>query len=300
LHVRKACPATNSTNDEIVQAKHQRFVFSVDVEDWYHGIPIDPATWGNREKRLEAGLDKILECLTESNSCGTFFVLGDAAKKHPKAIQRIASAGHEIACHGNSHQLVYEQTAEAFEEDIRTSKEIIENVTGCAVLGYRAPYFSISKESLWALEVLEQTGFKYDSSISSVCTWRYGIEGAPSSPYKIKNSTLLEIPVSTIGIMGKQLNLGGAYFRILPFSTFHRALNASNAELPVYYIHPWEYDPKHPKVRFRWKAMITHYWNLSSTLPKTRRLLQDRNSVTMKHFLETINPDEIDEFDLGL
>jgi len=266
--------------------------FTVDLEDWYHGIPIPVESWSSREKRLEVGIRKILECLASNSHFSTFFVLGDAAVKHRQLIREIAQLGHEIACHGQNHQLVYELSPEQFEADARTSKSILEDIGETPVKGYRAPYFSITENSLWAFEILKKLGFEYDSSVSPVKTWRYGIDGAPAHPYIEKKTGMLEIPVSTLTLFSKQLNLGGAYFRILPIRNFLNYLRSgTDAENAVFYIHPWEYDPMHPIMRFSWKAMLTHYFNLGSTFPKTQKLLSLCESKTMIQLANTLKAD---------
>jgi len=270
----------------------KQLAFTVDLEDWYHGIPIPTESWKHRQKRLEIGVNHLLECLDGGVHKATFFVLGDAARKHPDLISKVASAGHEIACHGEMHQLVYEQTPTQFRNDIFRSKSFLEDLVGTAIKGYRAPYFSVTDHSLWAFEILRDLGFIYDSSVSPVKTWRYGIEGVPQTPYIEKKTGILEIPVSTLSAYSKNFNLGGAYFRILPFSQFDRHLMAmKNTSPSVFYIHPWEYDPQHPFTRFKWKAMITHYWNLSSTRPKTRKLLTKATSISMGSLAEALLKD---------
>lgn len=276
--------------------------FTVDLEDWYHGIPIPIESWAQREKRLHIGVEKLLSSLEVGEHKATFFVLGDAAKKHPGLIKNIDSAGHEIACHGQKHQLVYELSLEEFREDVKTSKNLLEDLTGKAVVGYRAPYFSITNKSLWAMEILRELGFNYDSSISPVKTWRYGIEGALPTPYFDKKTGILEIPVTTIQCFRKNFNFGGAYFRILPFSYFSNDLRTGSIEEnAVFYIHPWEYDPKHPLARFKWKAMATHYWNLGCTHRRTQKLLSIAKSQTMLGLFQELSQtkDQIPIVDLS-
>lgn len=265
-------------------------IFTVDLEDWYHGIPIPRETWSRHEKRLEIGVNHLLESLDKNGAAATFFILGDAAQKHSDLIKKVSIAGHEIACHGNLHQLVYEQSIETFRQDASDAKRCIEDIVQKPVKGYRAPYFSVTDKSLWAFDVIKELGFVYDSSVSTVKTWRYGISGAPKRPYLEKKTGILEIPVSTMRVMGKELNFGGAYFRIIPFTFFKKnmSLHPKNGDPSVFYIHPWEYDPQHPFIRFKYKAMITHYWNLRSTLPKTQKLLVNQPTFTMAEYAEKL------------
>jgi polysaccharide deacetylase family protein (PEP-CTERM system associated) len=257
-----------------------RHAFTVDVEDWYQGIPVDKAFKESAERRLESGLSILLELLSRTGTRGTFFLLGPVAAEHPELVKEIARGGHEVGCHGWSHDLLYEMSRERMREETRRARETIEAITGGAVTAYRAAYFSITRRSFWALEVLAELGFRYDSSIFPVHNWRYGIPDFEPRPQRIETPSgpILELPLSVRPIGRLRLPIsGGAYFRLYPYAltraNFHWAERAGRPA--VFYLHPWELDPDHPRVRFDWRARLTHYANLRSTKPKLERLLSE-------------------------
>jgi polysaccharide deacetylase family protein (PEP-CTERM system associated) len=253
--------------------------FTVDVEDWYHGIPVSDQVKSTAERRLGKGLAPILEALSNHGSRGTFFLLGPIAEEHPAWVKRIAAAGHEIGCHGWSHDLIYTMTRERFREETLRNKRVLEDLTGREVSAYRAAYFSITRESFWALEELAGLGFKYDSSIFPVKNWRYGIPDFKDAPQTIETpqGPIRELPISVREVLGRKIPVsGGAYFRIYPFSLtraniLHREASGRPA---VFYLHPWELDPEHPRLAFDWKARTTHYINLKSSAGKLKRLFE--------------------------
>jgi polysaccharide deacetylase family protein (PEP-CTERM system associated) len=264
-----------------------KHVFSVDVEDWYQGIEKPFASWSGYEKRLEYGLHLLLDLCTEHDVKGTFFTLGWVAERYKSLVGRIASDGHEIASHGYSHEKVYNLKPEEFREEIRRSKAALEDAGGQPVTAYRAPFFSITAASLWALPILAEEGYTTDSSISPVVTWRYGIEGAPRMPYEIDGLGLVEYPPSSFRWLGKWWNIGGAYFRLLPYSLTSLGIETLGkaGESAMFYIHPWEYDTAHPKVDMDWRAKITHYSRLQKSLPNTQRLFQEFGFTTLRNIL---------------
>lgn len=252
--------------------------FTVDVEDWYQGIPIAEETKRGAERRLQRGLEPLLDALAERGTKGTFFILGPVAEEHGPLVRRIAQEGHELGCHGWSHDLLYTMTPERMREETRRATRAIEDATGQRVSAYRAAYFSITKDSYWALGVLASLGFRYDSSIFPVRNWRYGIPGFLPRPQRIETESgpILEMPISIRRLLGRDLPAaGGAYFRIYPYALTRSNFRAAEeAGTPVvFYLHPWELDPGHPRVAFHWKPRLTHYVNLASTLPRLRRLL---------------------------
>ena len=257
-----------------------RHAFTVDVEDWYQGIPIGAESRASAERRLDRGMNVILDLLAKHGYRGTFFLLGPVAEEHPQLVGRIASAGHEVGCHGWSHDLLYQMTPERFREETRRAMDVISALTGKPVTAYRAAYFSITRESLWALDVLASLGFRYDSSIFPVKNWRYGIPDFDPRPGQVQTPSgpIMEFPLSIRTIFGRKLPAaGGAYFRIYPYALTRsniRALEADGKPV-VFYIHPWELDPDHPRVPFHWKARMTHYVNLHSTGPRLSRLMED-------------------------
>jgi polysaccharide deacetylase family protein (PEP-CTERM system associated) len=251
--------------------------FTIDLEDWYHGIEQPFESWDRFEDRIRIGTDKLLEILNETETCATFFVLGWIANKHPTLIRTIAESGHEIATHGYDHEKFYHIDRGRLRQTLDRAKKCTEDVSGQPVVGHRAPYFSLTGQSLWAIEVLQELGFLYDASIYPGLNWRYGIPNTPQQPYLLNDSTLIEYPVSMLSLWSRQLGIGGAYFRILPYSVTRNALMRLNQQrqFASFYIHPWELDPTHQVIGLRWKAMATHYFNLWSTAPRLKRLLHE-------------------------
>ena len=255
-----------------------KHAFSVDVEDWYQGIPISADSKMTAERRLDKGLDPLLDVLAAARVRGTFFILGPLVTLHRASIKRIADAGHEIGCHGWSHDLIYHMTPDRFEEETRQARDRIADVVGKPVIAYRAAYFSVTRRSLWALEVLARLGFRYDSSIFPIRNWRYGIDDFNRDPVRVDTPSgpIWEFPISVLERWGRTLSVsGGAYFRIYPYAlTKANFARCEKAGRPVnFYLHPWELDPYHPRVDFHWKPRFTHYVNLKSTKRKLERLL---------------------------
>lgn len=262
-------------------------VMSIDLEDWYHSLQPDPAHWCDYEDRIVAVTHRLLEIFDETASRVTFFVLGHVAERHPELIREIQDDGHEIASHGYAHGFVYRQSPEEFEADLQKSLTILKSIVLKPILGYRAPYFSITKDSLWALPVLSRLGFAYDSSIFPVINHRYGIPDAPRLPHRT-SSGIVEVPLSSYPL--RRFNVpcaGGAYFRILPYQISRRMLRgiAYRGEPIIFYLHPWEIDPQQPRIRLPIGLRLRHYWDLDGTTDKLRRLLRDFTFVSMKEFL---------------
>lgn len=272
--------------------------FTVDLEDWYQGLEIDMDDWHSFSPRVERGLAILLDLLEESDTRATFFVLGYQAERTPSLIADVVKRGHEIASHGWSHRFVYRMGRDAFREELRRSKAVLEGITGVAVEGYRAPFFSITKESLWALDVLVEEGFSYDSSIFPVANYRYGVPGARRTAGPVSTpsgTTLLEIPLSTLRAPGLSIPMsGGGYFRVYPYALTRamvRRLHRRQQPL-VFYVHPWEFDVEHPRIRMpRRVPQFTHYHNLASMLPKTRSLLRDFRFTTIREAYHDELPD---------
>jgi polysaccharide deacetylase family protein (PEP-CTERM system associated) len=257
---------------------------TVDVEDYFHvaalaqNIPRD--SWGSREPRVVGNTQRLLAIFEQFDVRGTFFVLGWVAERYPQLVRDIAARGHEIACHGFSHRLVYEQSPEEFREETLRSKNLLEDITGSAVLGYRAASYSIVRESLWALDILVDLGFVYDSSIFPVRHDRYGIPDAERSPHRLSapgGKVIVEWPLSTAQVFGFKLPVsGGGYFRLLPYWLTRWGLNSINrreARPFIFYLHPWEIDPAQPRVAATWLSRFRHYTNLGKCEERLRRLL---------------------------
>lgn len=257
-----------------------KHILTIDVEDWFHGIDSDVSNKLCPEPRLDYQMNILLELLLINDIKATFFWLGSVAQEYPQLLRKISQTGHEIGCQGWQHDFVYRKSNNVFREETSRSLDIITDIIGKQVISFRAPYFSITERSLWALEILTCLGFEYDSSIFPVRNWRYGIPGFGSELRKIKTSSgsIYEVPISVRKIFGITLPAGGgAYFRMYPYwLTRMNFLAAGNTGNPVlFYIHPWEFDPEHPRVMFNWKAMITHYINLESTVNKFNKLLHE-------------------------
>jgi polysaccharide deacetylase family protein (PEP-CTERM system associated) len=264
---------------------------TIDFEDWYQGLEIPPSGWGRFESRIDHAGRRILEILGDFDVKATFFVLGHVADQNPGIVREIAAHGHEIGTHGQSHTLVYELTREAFREEIRHSVGVLEDLTGQGVAGFRAPFFSITADSLWALDILIEEGLRYDSSIFPVTNYRYGIPGSKPWPHVIKRpgGDIAEFPVTTWMRAKKQIPVaGGAYFRIYPYALTKAAFRSINKQgrPGVFYLHPWEVDPEHPRIRLPRRIAITHYWNLGPTERRLRRLLSDFRFAPMSEVLE--------------
>ena len=277
---------------------------TIDVEDYYHVSAFDRTVsrdeWPHLESRVCRNTERLLALFDESRISATFFVLGWVADRFPSLVRRIAACGHEIASHGFGHRLVYEQTADAFREDVRRAKGVLEAVTGSQVVGYRAPSYSVVEESLWALDVLIEEGHAYDSSILPVVHDRYGIPSAPRHPHTIvrKTGVIIEVPGSTVACGPINLPVaGGGYFRILPYAwTQWGIAQVNNRErMPaVFYLHPWEIDPEQPHLPANWLGRFRHYRNLEATEARLRRLLQDFEFGTIQAMLATLpEPDAL-------
>jgi polysaccharide deacetylase family protein (PEP-CTERM system associated) len=271
--------------------------FTIDVEDYFQVAALAPAisreSWPTREYRVEKNTERLLALLARRGIRGTFFVLGWVAERSPELIRRIAAAGHEIACHGFSHELVYRQSQSVFREETTRSKKFLEDLLGVAVTGYRAASFSITRDSLWALDVLIDLGFQYDSSVFPIRHDRYGIPGAAPEPGVLlapSKRALVEFPMSAASFMGVQVPVsGGGYFRILPYwvtRTGLRQINETHGRPFTFYLHPWEVDPGQPRVPVGWFSRFRHYTNLDRCEARLERLLAEFAFGSMREVLE--------------
>ena len=268
---------------------------SVDVEDYFHVSVFDGivprSTWDEMESRVCANTERLLAIFDEYHVKSTFFVLGWVAERHPSLVRRIAELGHEIASHGYAHRLIYDQTPAAFRDDVRRAKQLLEQAGGCRVDGYRAPSYSITPRSLWALDVLIEEGYRYDASIFPIRHDRYGIPVSPREPFAIEreSGTLMEVPGSTVRVGPLNLPVaGGGYFRILPYGWTHwgiARLNATEKQPAVFYLHPWEIDAEQPRLSAGWLGRFRHYRNLDRTESRLRALLEDFSFDTVASLL---------------
>ncbi len=268
-------------------------VFSVDLEDYYHVYAFQDkikfGDWKDYPSRIEVNTKKLLDMLGDTKA--TFFVLGWVAEHFPELVKEVHRAGHEIGSHSYDHKVIYEQSKAEFRESVRKSKEILENLTGSEVRGFRAPTFSITEKTLWALEVLIEEGFLYDSSIFPIFHDRYGVPDAERFPFRVSYSggELVEFPISTRQFRGRNIPIGGGgYTRLLPYAFTKngiRTLNKRN-EPAVFYVHPWEIDPDQPRISSTFLGNIRHYYNLGRNETKIARLLNDFRFTSFKEILE--------------
>ena len=256
---------------------------TVDVEDYFHVsafrkcIPFD--TWDSRPSRVEANTRRVLQLLAEFRVQAIFFILGWVAERYPSLVREILAAGHELGCHSYAHRLIYEMTPAEFRADTRRAIAAIEDAVGCGVRAYRAPTFSITARSLWALEILAELGFQMDSSIFPIPGGLYGIPGAPRRPFRIRlnGTSILEYPLPAVRVGPSNFPVtGGFYLRTLPTSLQVRWLKSmSRREQPaVLYFHPWELDPEQPRLASRFGSKFYHYIGLNRTEFRLRHLLQ--------------------------
>ena len=268
---------------------------SFDIEDYFQVAAladvVDRSSWDSIPRRVDGNTGLLLDRLASSNTRATFFFLGWVAEREPQLVRRVAAAGHEIACHGYSHRLVYEQAPAEFREETLRSKALLEDQAQVPVLGYRAASYSITRRSLWALDTLVEAGFVYDSSIFPVRHDIYGIRDAPRAPHLIQREggRLVEFPPSTACVPGVRLPVaGGGYFRIFPYGVTRWAVRRVNAEgLPFnFYLHPWEIDPGQPRVRTNWLSRFRHYTNLAGCEARLKQLLADFQFAPAREVLE--------------
>ena len=268
---------------------------SVDVEEYYHTTIFQEATRRlptQRESRVVAATDRLLNLFAAHRTSATFFVLGEVATDHPALVRRIATAGHEIACHGYHHELVSRQRPEEFREDVHRTKVLLEELAGRPVLGYRAPSFSISLNEAWAYDILLEMGFRYDSSNYPIRHDRYGNARGPRFPYAIRDNgtgRLLEFPIGTTRLLGTNLPIGGGgYFRLLPLPVVRwgiRRVNRSEGAPVLFFIHPWEVDRGLPRPPMAWHHRFRHYVGIARTEAKLGALLRDFPFTTVREVL---------------
>jgi len=294
-----------SASQERKPIKH---AMTVDVEDYFHVAAfnkvIKPGEWEQWPSRVESNTRRLLELFASHNVKCTFFILGWVAERNPELIKEIASQGHEVASHGYSHQLIYSQSPEVFKEETLRSKKILEDLVQQEVVGYRAASYSITRKSLWALDILAELGFTWDSSIFPVYHDNYGVPGSPRSPYRIKlngSKTLTEFPLTTAKVLGYSVPAaGGGYFRQYPYILSRWLLkraSENNQKPTIFYLHPWEIDPEQPRIPGAgFKSNFRHYTNLSRCFSRLDHLLKDFNFGTVKESLDSINVEQEVQF----
>ncbi|MDX2505276.1 MAG: DUF3473 domain-containing protein [Gammaproteobacteria bacterium] len=267
-----------------------RNALTVDVEDYFQvsafADNIEQHEWDEHPLRVEDNTYKLLDLFDEYQVKATFFTLGWVAERKRNLVLEIARRGHEVACHGYSHQLVYNQTPEVFKEETERAKSILEDIIQQPVRGYRAASYSITEKSLWALDILAESGFVYDSSIFPVRHDRYGMPDTPEHPYHLKTPaghSIIEFPLSTAKILNYRLPVaGGGYFRLYPYWLSRmglRQINRHNKPF-IFYLHPWEVDPEQPRISASWFSRFRHYNNLDKCEPRLRKLMTDFQFTT--------------------
>ena len=256
---------------------------TIDVEDYFQVSAMAPyilrSEWDSRECRVERNVERILALLARRNTRATFFTLGWVAERYPQLVRSIVAQGHELASHGYGHQRASDLSREAFTDDIRHAKQLLEDIGGVSVLGYRAPSFSIGKGNLWAFDCLHATGHRYSSSIYPIRHDHYGMPDAPRFAHRVAGG-LLEIPITTLRLAGRNLpSSGGGYFRLLPYALSRGMIsrvNAADREPAIFYFHPWEIDPGQPRVAgINLKTRFRHYVNIDRMERRLDQLLQD-------------------------
>jgi polysaccharide deacetylase family protein (PEP-CTERM system associated) len=266
---------------------------SVDVEDYFQvgafETTVSPADWPRFESRVVRNTERSLELFAAKGVAATFFVLGWVAEREPGLIRRIVDAGHEIASHGYSHDRVHGFTRDAFRADLRRSRALIEDAAGTAVIGYRAPSFSIGKANAWALEVLAEEEYAYSSSVAPIRHDHYGWPDAPRFAHQpVAGSAMIEVPVTTVEYAGRRMACGGGgFFRLLPYRLSEWAIDRVNRvdrQPSVFYFHPWEIDPDQPRVPGApLRSRLRHYTNLDVMEAKLARLLDRFRWDRMDH-----------------
>ena len=264
---------------------------SVDVEDYFQVSAFEKTVsrsdWANIPSRINRNIDRVLTIFDEHGTKATFFTLGWVAERFPELIKRIANEGHEIASHGYEHSRVTTFQSEDFLEDVRSTRELLEQVSGVEVTGYRAPSFSIGASSLWAHDVLLEAGYQYSSSIFPISHDHSGLPGAPRFPFRTSRQGILEIPPSTLSMFGRNWPCaGGGFFRLFPISYSKWAIgriNQAESMPAIFYFHPWELDPKQPRIDgIPRKARFRHYLNLDKFEARLKAMLVAFEWQTMR------------------
>lgn len=269
-------------------------IFSIDVEDWFHilDLPEAPplAKWAALESRVERNFLRLLDVLEAGQVHATCFFLGWIAERFPELVRGAAQRGHEVASHGYGHQLAYTQSRAQFREDVRRTKSLLEQITGGAVRGYRAPGFSIVESNLWAFAELVEAGYEYDSSIFPAARAHGGLSGAVMRPHVLGTEAgdLLEFPMTVAEVLGKRMCFfGGGYFRLFPYWLIRRkAREVNGGGRPViYYVHPREVDPGHPRIPMGALRRFKSYVNLDTTEAKLRALIEEQTLLPFEAWI---------------
>lgn len=265
---------------------------TVDLEDWYHGLTSTnrrPHLWPGLESRVEGSTDRLLALLAEHDVRATFFVLGAVAEQHRDVVRRVATAGHEIGVHGYGHQDIRQLTPAQFAAELERALEVLAPLVKQTIIGHRGPYFSIDGQTLWALEVLRETGFQYDSSFFPTRTLLYGYPEAPRWPHRLGDRNgLMEFPISTVRFGGFNWPIaGGFYTRALPYSLIRRGIAQLNRQghPAILYVHPWELDTGQRYDQVTPRERVTHYHGRRGLERKLHRLLEEFEFAPLRELL---------------
>jgi polysaccharide deacetylase family protein (PEP-CTERM system associated) len=257
-----------------------------DLEEYFHAEAfagrVRPEEWPSLESRVVRSTERVLSVLGRAGVRATFFVLGWVAERQPDLVREIASLGHEIASHGHAHRMIHRCTRREFADDVTRAKGVLEDMVGRAVVGYRAPTFSVVQDTLWSLEILARAGFRWDSSIFPIVHDRYGIPDAPRFPHRrvtASGQEIIEFPPSTVEVLGRRVPVaGGGYFRLAPYQLTRwaiRHLNERERQPALIYLHPWELDPAQPRLPAGPFTRFRHLVNVGRTEARLARLLQE-------------------------
>ena len=273
---------------------------TVDVEEYYHGYDFEAALGADGLTRLPSRVAgqtaRLLDLLDAYGARGTFFTLGVVAQRYPRLVRDILGRGHEIACHGWDHTPVYRLGPAGFRADVRRAKHAVEQAAGRLVRGYRAPNYSIRRDTPWAFSVLVEEGFVYDSSMYPVVHDRYGFPDAPRFPHvarQVDGIDFWEVPVGTARFAGVNLPLGGGFFRLFPAALVRSAfasVNTREQRPVVFYVHPWEFDPQQPRPAMTFQRRFRHYTGLANAEAKLVALLAEFSFASIDTVFEEVRP----------
>jgi len=269
-------------------------IFSIDVEDWFNlsgtGAEPPPSEWDGLESRLERNFRGLLELLAEGNATATCFVVGYFAKRFPQLVREAVAAGHEIASHGYFHRLIYQMSAVEFCKDARATRELLEDVSGRPVRGFRAPAFSVTERTPWFFDKLVEAGYRYDSSVFPAPHQTGGLATGKFAPYtaKTRAGAIDEFPITAVRVLGKPMCFfGGGYLRLFPYAVIRamgcRALGENRPV--IFYVHPREIDPEGPRMALSRRRRFTCYVNVKTTRPKIRRILRDFRVTSFERYM---------------
>lgn len=272
-----------------------RCIFTIDVEEWFHilGTPHTPERnqWDQLEGRVERNFRRMLDLLDEYQVKATCFFLGWVAEKFPHLVREAVARGHEIASHGFDHRLVTSMTRDEFSSDVHRAKKLLEEISGVPVAGYRAPGFSATQATPWFLDILVEAGYRYDASVFPARRDFGGMTTAPLMPHRrnIGSGSINVVPMTVASVWGVRLCVfGGGYLRITPYPIIRRlAMQVLAENRPaIFYVHPREIDPDHPRLKMNPRRRFRSYVNLASTEPKIRRLFQEFEWMTIDAYLK--------------